>query len=141
MIAVDTNVLVRFLVEDDDDQAAAARALLEHARNHEIRCFVSDIVMCETVWVLQRRYEFARPAIAEVLSRLLSAPPLVFASRERLSVALAQFRRGRGDFADYLIRADASARGYGPVYTFDASLLKEPGFERPAPKPARRHGR
>jgi predicted nucleic-acid-binding protein len=131
MIALDTNVLVRFLIEDDAQQAAAARALLEAARNRETPCFVSDVVMCETVWVLSRSYRLPRDEIVAVLRRLLSARPLVFDSRPRLSAALARFEIGRGDFADYLIREDAGSRGCEAVFTFDSELLRETGFSRP----------
>ena len=128
MIALDTNVLVRFLVEDDADQLARARRLLQKAVDSNSFCYVSDVVMCEVVWVLERSYEFRRAEIGQVLGRLLRAGNLAFASSERLARALEAYEAGRGDFADYLIREHARASGCEAVATFDGDLLKEPGF-------------
>lgn len=128
MIALDTNVLVRFLVEDDAAQLKKARQLLQEAVDSNSFCFVSDVVMCEVVWVLERSYKFRRTEIGEVLGRLLRAGNLAFSSSERLVRALEAYDAGRGDFADYLIREHAWASGCEAVATFDGDLLKEPGF-------------
>ncbi len=131
MIALDTNVLVRFLVEDDEEQCRRATRLIEDAVEHNEELYISDIVMCETVWVLTSAYRFSRSGVAEVLSRLLRAKQVAFASTDRLARALDAFRNGKGDFADYLIREHAAAAGCSTVVTFDKPLLKERGFTQP----------
>lgn len=131
MIALDTNVLVRFLVEDDAAQAERARALLQRAIDSEEPCYVSDVVLCELVWVLERRYKLKRKEICKGLSRLLYAQHLVFSSVEGLSRALEAYEKTRGDFADYTIREHARAKGCEAVATFEKVLLKEPGFIAP----------
>lgn len=131
MIALDTNVLVRFLVEDDEAQSAAAAALIEETLSREEGLFVSDIVMCETVWVLGTSYHVRKPEIAAILRDLLRAKQLVFASPDSLSRALAAYASGRGDFSDFLIREHARAAGCDTVATFDRAILSEHGFTEP----------
>lgn len=131
MIALDTNILVRFLVEDDRAQSERAKALLQKAIDSAEPCFVSDVVVCEIVWVLETSYKVSRKEICFRLEQLLSAQHLVFPSFERLSRALGAFTSGRGDFADYLIREWAWEGGCEAVATFDGTLLRESGFAAP----------
>jgi len=131
MIALDTNVLVRFLVEDDEEQCRRATRLIEDTVERKEDLFISDIVMCETVWVLISAYRFSRAEVAELLSRLLRAKQITFASSDQFARALDSFQNGKGDFADYLIREHAAAAGCTTVVTFDKPLLKERGFTQP----------
>ena len=131
MIGLDTNVIVRHLVEDDEAQTRRATRLIEAAIARDEGLFISDIVMCETVWVLSSAYRFSRSEIADALATLLRARSVVFTSADHLARSLEAFRNGKGDFADYLIRELARAAGADTVATFDRSLLKEPGFSKP----------
>jgi predicted nucleic-acid-binding protein len=131
MIGVDTNVLVRFLVEDDKVQSAAAAALIERAIADDEPLFVADIVLCEVVWVVRYSYKVPRGEIARTLRQLLHARHLSFGSPDLLARALAAFSSGKGDFADYLIREQATAAGCEAVATFDGALLEESGFRSP----------
>jgi predicted nucleic-acid-binding protein len=129
--ALDTNVLIRFLVEDDEAQSRRARKLVEEAGELEEPLFVSDVVVCETVWVLESRYKVSRRQVAQVLDQVLHAAQLAFGSQDLLVRALGAFARGRGDFADYVIAEHARGAGCDTVATFDRSLLGEPGFTEP----------
>jgi predicted nucleic-acid-binding protein len=131
MIALDTNVLVRFLVEDDKAQSAKAAKLVAHAVSEDEPLFVSDFVVCETVWVLLAAYRVPRAEVGELLGRLLMAAHLRFNDVDRLSRALEAFAVGKGDFADYVIREHARAAGCDQVATLDRMLLKERGFAAP----------
>lgn len=131
MIAVDTNVLVRFLIEDDARQSAAAAALVERAVQSNDALYVSGIVLCETVWVLTGSYRVPRLDVVKTLQDLLRAKHLTFDNPDRLARAVDSFATGRGDFADYVIREDALAAGCSSIATFDRDLLRETGFERP----------
>ena len=131
MIALDTTVLIRFLVEDDEQQSRLATRLIEGAIERDEPLFISDIVMCETVWVLSSAYRFSRAEIVQALSGLLRARAVVFTSSDRLARALDAYAKGKSDFADYLIREHARAAGADTVATFDRSLLKERGFTKP----------
>jgi len=131
VIAIDTNVLVRFLVEDDKRQSLRAAALMTHAVQTDTPLFVSDIVLCETVWVLQSAYRVARAEITTALRDLLQARHLVFQDADILRRSLDAFSASRGDFADYVIRERAREAGCATVLTFDKALLREPGFDPP----------
>ena len=128
MIALDTNVLVRFLVEDDAAQTKRARAILARTIDEESGCFVPDVVVCELVWVLGSVYRIPKNEIVRHLGSLLRARHLVYRSADRLARALDAFRDGRGDFADYVIREDSTAAGCDVVATFDKALHAERGF-------------
>lgn len=131
MIALDTNVLVRYLVEDDRQQSARAAKLVDEAVESETPLYVSDIVLCETVWVLASAYRVPRAELASLLRRLLHAKALRFDAADVLLRALDAFEGGKGEFADYLIRESARAAGCEKVATFDRALLKEGGFIAP----------
>ena len=128
MIALDTNVLVRYLVEDDENETALAARLIDRSIVRGERLFVSDIVVCETVWVLSFSYKTARSEIVNVLRNLFRARHLEFAAVDQLVRALEDYSAGKGDFADYLIRQHAQAFECESVATFDAVLLDERGF-------------
>jgi predicted nucleic-acid-binding protein len=131
MIALDTNVLVRFLVDDDPVQSKRAARLLARASRSAEPLFVSDVVMCEIAWVLRSCYRVGPKRIAATLESLLESRQLTFASPDLLSRALHAYAAGRGDFADYVIREHGSGAGCDRVATFDASLLREAGFVAP----------
>jgi len=131
VIALDTNVLVRFLVEDDEAQSAAAAALIVETLSHGEGLFVSDIVVCETVWVLTSCYRVRKAKVVSILGDLLKAKQLTFAAPDSLSRALGAYAGGRGDFSDYLIREDALLAGCDRVATFDRALLRDRDFVEP----------
>ncbi len=131
MIALDTNVLVRFLIADDAEQHRQVVAFIERALAHESVLLIPSIVLVETVWVLRRSYRLTRAEIAAVLHRLLSVRQLELDARDRVMRALRRFETGKGDFSDYLIAEQAAAKGAEAVVTFDRGLLAESGFVTP----------
>ncbi len=130
MIGLDTNVLVRFLVEDDREQAARARALVQQTIARGEPLFVSDVVLCELYWVLDRAYGMSRDQIAPALRALLAAKHLSFRNGDLIGRAVAAYQDGRGRFADYVIRELSIDAGCDSVATFDRALHKEKGFVR-----------
>jgi predicted nucleic-acid-binding protein len=131
VIALDTNVLVRYLVDDDKAQSATAASAIDRAAAKGEELFVSDVVLCETAWVLAGSYKVTRAAIAAILHDLLHAKQLAFASPDELTRALDAFARGKGDFADYVIREHARTAGSTTVLTFDRALAADKGFASP----------
>lgn len=131
MIAVDTNVLVRLLVKDDAAQTRRVVSLFRRLDSAGDRAFVSDVVVCEIVWVLHAAYGFPRSKIAKALEQLVAARQLAFDSPDRVLRALRAFEAGSGDLADYLIREHAVAAGCDRVVTFDKALLKDELFVAP----------
>ena len=130
MTGVDTNVLVRFIVEDDVEQTKRASALFRRAVAKGEQIFVSDTVLCELVWVLEAAYRVPRSEIADTLANLLRAREVEIADAEITHRALTAYRSKRGDFADYVIRERAQAAGCTAVATFDKRLHAEAGFEK-----------
>ena len=128
MIALDTNLLVRLIVQDDAVQARAVERLFVRARRDQTSLFVADVVMCELVWVLTRRVGLSRADIADALDRLVRTELIVVADATITSRTLSAYRDGRGDFADYLIREQAMAHEAIEVVTFDRTLKGEAGF-------------
>jgi len=130
MIGVDTNVLARFIVEDDVEQTKRATSLFRRALAKAEKVFVSDVVLCELVWVLDAAYHVPRVEIADALTDLLHAKQVETDDSDLVYRALVAFRAGRGDFADYVIRERALAAGCASLATFDKRLWGERGFER-----------
>ena len=126
MIAIDTNVLVRYLVRDDAEQAEAARALLE-GLTRERPGFVCREVSIEVVWVLERAYGFTRADIADVLLELVATDCLVFESADEVTRAVLRYRQGGPGFSDLMILAAAYRAEAVPLYTFDARLARVEG--------------
>ena len=128
MIALDTNVLVRLVLHDDHAQARAAERLVIKARRERTHLFVADVVWCELVWVLTRRAGLSREDIAVALEQLLRTELIVVAAPATIERSLDAYRKGKGDFADYLVREQARAIDAEDVVTFDRTLKGEVGF-------------
>ena len=126
MIALDTNVIVRYLTGDDPDQQESARLVLEPLDSDRL-AFVSREVAVELVWVLSRGYGLDRPRVADLLTALLHTRGLLFENAADVEEAIAGYRRGGPEFADRMILAAARRTGATPVYTFDLKLAKLAG--------------
>lgn len=118
MIGIDTNVLVRYLVQDDKRQAAAATKIFSGVSEAN-PVFVNNIVMCELVWVLSRAYKYEKNLITGVIEQLLTTADVEFESADILRKALRRYSKGKGDFADYLIAEINRENGASVTYTFD----------------------
>jgi predicted nucleic-acid-binding protein len=119
VIALDTNVLVRYVVQDDPAQAKAATKLIESECSADEPGLVSSVTLCELVWVLGRGYRTAKERIVAVLRAILSAEELQAEDPELAWRALGLFESGAGDFADYLVGVGNRSHGASTTYTFD----------------------
>ena len=131
MMALDTNVLVRFLVEDDPQQTKRAKSVFKKAVEEKQNLFISDVVLCELMWVLRSCYRISKMEMVQIVRRLALTKQIILAPSDECGKALDCFETGRGDFADYLILQKALLAGCTSVVTFDESLLKESKFARP----------
>ena len=131
MIAVDTNVLVRYIVEDDPVQSPGAAAMIERTLARDETIFVSQIVLCELVWVLSFAYRFKREGIVGVLQQLRRGAQLVIEGADEVKRATESYAAGPGDFADYLIAERAVANGCSVVASFDSALQSDKRFAAP----------
>ena len=122
MIGIDTNVLVRYLTQDDPVQAGKVDAFVATAIEEGSRLHVDDIVLVEMVWVLRAAYRLSKPTIAEALDKVLSTAIFSFDDREVLRAALTDYLAGPGDFSDYLIGRRNARAGCEHTVTFDRPL-------------------
>jgi predicted nucleic-acid-binding protein len=128
MIGLDTNVLVRYLAQDDPVQSAQATALIEQRLSDRDRGFVSLIAMVEMVWVLDRAYRLTARQIASAIERLLQTDILVVEHEQDVFTAMVAVKQGRGRFADALIAALGAKAGCSHTATFDRRTLRLPEF-------------
>ena len=129
MIGLDTNILVRYLAQDDPVQSPEATELIEQRLSEENPGFVSIVVMVETVWVLDRAYGLADHAIAAAIERALRVDVLVVESEQEVFAAMIALKGGHGSFADALIGAVGARAGCSHTMTFDRKASRLPGFK------------
>ena len=127
MIGLDTNVLIRYLAQDDVKQAALATRLVE-SLTPEQPGFVSHVVLVEIVWVLETCYGADAAKIEQVVETLLRIAGIVVDRAEVVWRALRQFKQSRGDFSDALVVGLARDAGSEKVYTFDQIAAKRHGM-------------
>ena len=131
MIALDTNVLVRFLVEDDTAQLSRAKALITRESRSGQRILISQLVLLETEWVLRSRYRFDKEEIMGSLSGMLESIEFEIEDESTVEQALYVWKDSTADFADCLIGARHKSLGCRATVTFDEKALKLPGFVSP----------
>ena len=124
MLALDTNVLLRYLVQDDEAQAEAASSLIE-SLTVDRPGFICREVIIEMVWVLERSYRFTRAQIADVLVEMTLTQGLVFESEDDVVRAALQYRQGGPGFADLMILAAVTRAQANPLHTFDRALSRK----------------
>jgi predicted nucleic-acid-binding protein len=119
MHGVDTNVLVRFVTQDDAEQARRVDDLIAASVAESERLFISVIVFCELVWVLRSAYGHSRGEIAPVLRAFLETPEFVVEDADAARQAVADYAEGGADLADYLLGRKNRRLGCDTTFTFD----------------------
>ena len=127
MAALDTNVLVRYLVQDDAAQLATARRLIGQCVREGQVLYVPMTVSLELEWVLRSNFGFGKDEVLETLSLLLSSAELAFESETALEFALARYRESSADYSDCVHVALAAQAGEQPLWTFDKAASKVEG--------------
>jgi predicted nucleic-acid-binding protein len=122
--AVDTNIVVRTLLNDDPKQSPIARRVIDEG------VFVSPTVMLETAWLLRSRYKFSREAVADYLNGLMELPTVSIDQPDLTAWAIARSAE-RGDLADLL--HIVAARGASAFVTFDDDVLQDAAPDSPVP--------
>jgi predicted nucleic-acid-binding protein len=130
MPGLDTNVLVRWLVEDDDRQTLQAQKLFEAVRANRVSLFVPVTVMLELEWVLRSRYQFDKATVLGAFNALLEAQELEFEDEAALERAVHLYRSGPAEFADCVHAGICAAAGRAPLWTFDERAARLPGVEQ-----------
>ena len=129
MIGLDTNVIVRYITQDDARQAAAATRLFERVISVESPGIVSLVTLCETVWVLADCYGADKARIHSVIDGLLGTRQLVVEESDLVRKALHAWERSAADFSDALVGEVLAAQGCEKVMTFDKAASRLPRFE------------
>ncbi|MGB9369203.1 MAG: type II toxin-antitoxin system VapC family toxin [Xanthobacteraceae bacterium] len=130
MIGLDTNILVRLLVEDDPVQTAQAKRFIERRCTPESPGFINCVVLAEFVWVLDSVYQFERTEIAAAIETLLAGRDRRIEYHEHVQAAVAEYRTGSIGFTDAMIARINLARGCEATVTFDRRATKLKGFVR-----------
>ena len=128
MIALDTNVLVRYLVRDDEQQAESARALLESLTTESPGYACREVVV-ELVRVLERAYGVSRERVATILQELVATQSLVIEAAEDVARAAFRYQAGGPGFSDLMVLAAADRAEARPLYTFDRKAARLEGVE------------
>lgn len=124
MIGLDTNVLLRYMVQDDPAQSPKATEVIERRLSKENPGFVSLVCVVEIVWVLGSLYQRSRAQIADHVEMMLAADTLAVQNEQEVYQALVALRNGSGTFQDALIGALGSWRGCSTTLTFDQDAAK-----------------
>lgn len=128
MIGLDTNILVKYLTQDDPGQSKKANTEIEKGLSAGHMFYIADIVICELVWVLETAYGCDRREIVPVLENILRTKQFRFEDKDLLWQSLADYRNKKGDFADHLIGRAGHKAGCSETLTFDAGLRDNPVF-------------
>jgi len=129
VIGLDTNVLIRYLTQDDPVQSPRARQIIEEWLTEERPGFISLVTIAETVWVLGRSYAMSPVAIAAIVRDLLLSATLRLQNEREVFTALSLFESGAASFSDALIGALNAWAGCSVTFTFDREAARIPGFE------------
>ncbi len=131
MIGLDTNILVRYLAQDDPIQSPKATEVIERRLTAQNTGYISVVVMVETVWVLDRAYSLRADEIAAAIERILQTDVFSVENEQEVFTAMIVFKDGRGSFADALIAELSAKAGCSFTLTFDHKALRLPGFKLP----------
>ena len=127
MTGLDTNVVVRYLVQDDPAQASAAVRFMRSLSPDEPG-FLSLVVIAELVWVLEISYRFKKDEVVSVIETLLRSKELFIERSEIVQQALQRFTHGKAGFADCLIERCGHAAGCQHTITFDQNAAMAAGM-------------
>ena len=140
MIAIDPNVLLRYLLYDDTDQFEKAKKLI--SGQHKV--LITDVVLVETIWTLRgKKYQLNKSELVAVIQSLFQEPNIRFEDGQAVWLALIDFRNAKpvkgkeADFADALIinksklTANKEGKPFHGSYTFDVAAQSLPGAKTP----------
>ena len=129
MIGLDSNVIVRYLAQDDPRQSPVATRLIEKSLAADSPGFVSLVTLCEVIWVLEDCYAVSRERLGAVVEGLLAARQIEVESAELVWKALRAWQPSSADLADAIIGELALSQGCKKTFTFDKAAAKLASFE------------
>ena len=126
MIGLDTNILVRYITQDDAQQAQRANRIIEHLCSKTSQGYIAQIVLCELVWVLQRAYGYDKQQVVSVLDQVLVTIEFSIENEDIARKALEAWRNGVAGYSDYLLVLANQSAGCELTYSFDMKLAQHP---------------
>lgn len=130
MIGIDTNIIIRYIVQDDVQQSRKATRFMENKISTENPGFINHVVLCEIAWVLSGAYGFSKENIIRVVQSMLTANEIVVFESDLVWKTMADFEDGDADFSDYLIANINVNYGCNETVTFDKKALQHPLFAK-----------
>ncbi len=124
-VVIDTNLLVRYLINDDRKKAEAVDNLLDRAAKGEVRIIVPSVVIAELVWVLESFYQLKADAILELAEAIINTSGLDVTDKSTIISALRLYKSKNIDFIDAWIIEFAKERGVKTIYTFDKRHFRD----------------
>ncbi len=128
MTGIDTNVLVRYVTQDDPIQSPIATRWIESQCTSKHPGWINRIVLCEMVWVLIRGYHYEKKDVIRLLERLIETEALVVESGDEVRNALSDYSQGNADFSDYLIAQTNISKKVRKTVTFDTKASHQPNW-------------
>jgi predicted nucleic-acid-binding protein len=129
MKALDTNILARYLREDDPVQSKRAAHVIQRAVRQNEPLYLNHVVLCELVWILSAVYEHRKEEITTVIEALLLTGHFQLEDKSSVEAALEDYKRSNADFSDCLIGRRNRAAGSESTLTFDRGLKSIDTFE------------
>ena len=123
MIGLDTNVIVRYITQDDSKQAAKANKLIEKSLSARKPGYITLVTLVEIVWVLDSCYEQPKESILNVIYALLTTRQIVVERADSVYIAMKRYRSGKADFSDAVISVVAENDGCDSIVTFDKKAV------------------
>ncbi|MCF6191243.1 MAG: type II toxin-antitoxin system VapC family toxin [Cocleimonas sp.] len=130
MIGLDTNVLVRYITQDDQQQSKKANKFIETQLTKDEPGIISKIVLCELAWVLSKSYAYPKQKIAEVIQQILVTQEFLIEDSENAFKALQSYQNKSAGFADCFLAQTHQRMGAEYTVSFDKKALKSKLFRQ-----------
>jgi len=131
--AIDANIILRFLTNDDPDKARACAGLLARVERNEEQIWLPDLVLADVVWTLEKFYRQSKETIADLLVRLISLRGMRCSSKDNALLALSLYVRHNIDWTDAFVAAQLLAQRSPILYSYDRDFDRVSGLRRIEP--------
>lgn len=129
MIALDTNVLLRFVTADDESQHLLAKKLILKYKGKNKSIYINQIVLCDLVWVLKSGYKYTKAQIVHVLQMIVGIAEFSFSEIDWIFEAILLYKNATGDFSDCLIHVVNKNNKCQSTFSFDKKAIKDGLFK------------
>jgi predicted nucleic-acid-binding protein len=119
MIGLDTNIIIRYLTQDDKKQSKLATQLIEQTLSTEFPGFITLLTLVEISWVLESCYGSSKADVSKLLSDLLVSKQLLIERKDMAYIAIKRCKASNADFSDALITVISELEGCKKMFTFD----------------------